>query len=161
MKLFCTSSVAQQLMQSRSLHLQTLHQGGKLLPDRHFFFIFSCFLISQQCLTDGRQNSHIIHSEPLPPSLTHHIPCTTAPPFSLPFQFNYSEPPLVSTHTYPRTSNTDFQPFFQYLLWLTHIHICVFSVFITLTVIYTCLTLLLQSSYPTLWVGWAHSSRDL
>lgn len=98
MKLFCTSSVAQQLMQSRSLHLQTLHQGGKLLPDRHFFFIFSCFLISQQCLTDGRRNSHIIHSEPLPPSLTHHIPCTTAPPFSLPFQFNCSEPPLVSTH---------------------------------------------------------------
>ncbi|NXG70371.1 IQEC3 protein, partial [Baryphthengus martii] len=38
MKLFYTSSVAQQLMQSRSLHLQTPHQGGKLLPARPFLF---------------------------------------------------------------------------------------------------------------------------
>lgn len=39
MKLFYTSSVAQQLMQSRSLHLQTPHQGGKLLPARPLFFL--------------------------------------------------------------------------------------------------------------------------
>ncbi|NXG92481.1 IQEC3 protein, partial [Stercorarius parasiticus] len=36
MKLFYTSSVAQQLTQSRSLHLRTPHQGGKLLPARPF-----------------------------------------------------------------------------------------------------------------------------
>lgn len=95
-----------------------------------------------------------------------HPPLRTTSPALLPLPFHspfslIAQNPLWSQLTYPRTSNTDFQPFFQHLPWLTHIHICVFSVFITLTVIYTCLTLLLQSSYPTLWVGWAHSSRDL
>lgn len=68
MRLFYTSSAAQQPMQSRSLHLQTLLQGGNVCPLVPCLFLFlsplpsPLLLAHNTCSTSGFSP----HSHPIP-----------------------------------------------------------------------------------------------
>lgn len=104
MKLFYISSVAQQLMQSRSLHLRTPHQGGKLLPARSFPSPTSLSSITNLPVPD---KTHILYML----ILLHPSLCPMSPAlFSL---FSLPEMCCVIAHKTPLSS--------------LHTHLCIFE----------------------------------
>lgn len=104
MKLFYTSSVVQQLTQSRSLHLQTPHQGGKLVSARPLYFLLpyhpSLIFLPQTKLTYYTCQSS---------SICPYIPCSQHCCLLFPPGDYYSyccviacKPSLISTHTHTK-----------------------------------------------------------
>lgn len=156
MKLFYTSSVAQQLMQSRSLHLQTPHQGGKLLPARPF--IFHPLLPYHPSLIFLPKTKFIYYTCPffsiLPyvPCPQHCCPCLSPPRLlfillcdcsQTPSGLHAHNPMHLQKHIFSLSSNIySIKPHSRFYLFLPF---C-----ITLTLTYSCFTLLRQISYLVL-----------